>query len=210
MVNKTQEYIYNTYLRYSRYGKPFQIRKDFSDLSTEVKSLLVKLENFFKKYSHIKIDEYFEAPIILHSEEKYPYLDFFTTRAAIRTYSIYKKQKEDENPEKQFEEIKESLRFVGMFCLKNKISLSQYLKFKNGYTYAWLNHYREHKVNPYSLMELDNLDYALNNILEEERELYANTLLDKFEVFKTRYYNSSKTKEYVKLLTKKISEFLKK
>lgn len=210
MVTKTQEYIYNTYLRYSRYGKPFQIRKDFSDLSSEVKSLLIKLENFFKKYTHIKIEEYFEAPVFLHPEEKYPFLDFFTTRAAIRIYSIYKKQKEDENPEKQFEEIKESLRFIGMFCLQNKISLHQYLTYKNGYTCSWLNHYREHKINPYSIMELDGLDKALGNILEEERELYANTLLDKFEVFRTRYHSSLKTREYVKLLTKKISDFLKK
>lgn len=210
MVTKLQKYIYNAYLIQSRKGQPFTIRKDFSDLTYDVRDLLIKLENFFQKYSHIKIKEYFEAPAFLHPEEKYPFLDFFTTRVAIRTYSIYKKQKEDENPEKQFEEIKESLRFIGMFCLQNKISLNQYLSYKNGYMCAWLNHYREHKINPYSIMELENLDKTLGNILEEERELYANTLLDKFEVFKTRYHSSIKTKEYVKLLTNKISEFLKK
>ena len=86
MLNKAQEYIYNTYLKNLRDGKPFQYRKNFSDLSIEIKSLLIKLEYFFQKYSHIKINEYFEAPNKLHPEEKYPYLNFFTTRAAIRTY----------------------------------------------------------------------------------------------------------------------------
>lgn len=210
MVTKFQKYVYNAYLIQSREGQPIQIRRDFSDLQSHIRDVLIKLENFFKKYSHIKIEEYFEAPKKLYPEEKYPYIDFFTTRAAIKAYSIYKKQKEDENPEKQFEEIKESLRFIGMFCVQNKINLNQYLTHKGGYACSWLNHYREHKINPYSIMELEGLDMALNNILEEERELYANTLLDKFEVFRTRYHSSFKTKEYVKLLTKKISDFLKK
>jgi hypothetical protein len=210
MLNKAQEYIYNTYLKNLRDGKPFQYRKNFSDLSIEIKSLLIKLEYFFQKYSHIKINEYFEAPNKLHPEEKYPYLNFFTTRAAIRTYSIYKKQKEEENPENQFEEIKESLRFIGMFCFKNKISLNQYLNFKNGYMYSWLNHYREHRINPYGLMELGNLNNVFSLLSEDEQDLYSNTLLNKIETFKVRYHNSPKTKEYVKTITKKIEDFLKK
>ena len=210
MLNKAQEYIYNTYLKNLRDCKPFQYRKNFSDLSIEIKSLLIKLEYFFQKYSHIKINEYFEAPNKLHPEEKYPYLNFFTTRAAIRTYSIYKKQKEEENPENQFEEIKESLRFIGMFCFKNKISLNQYLNFKNGYMYSWLNHYREHRINPYGLMELGNLNNVFSLLSEDEQDLYSNTLLNKIETFKVRYHNSQKTKEYVKTITKKIEDFLKK
>jgi len=210
MVNKTQEYIYNTYLKYSRFGKPVQFRKDFTDLSIEIKSILIKLENFFKKYSHIKIEEYFEAPIKLYPEEKYPYLDWFSTRAAIKTYSIYKNKKEEDNPENQFEEIKESLRFIGMFCLKNRIKLKDYLNYKSGYTHDWLNHYREHKINLYSLMELQNIDSILNNISEEENEIFSNILTKKIDTFKVRYFNSKKTKEYVKTVTSKVEDFVKK
>lgn len=210
MLSKTQEYIYNTFLKNLRFGQPFQYRKDFSDISVENKALLIKLENFFQKYNHIKIEEYFEAPRILHPDEKYPYLNFFTTRVAIRTYSVYKKQKEEENPENQFEDIKESLRFIGMFCLKNKISLKDYLNFKSGYMFSWLSHYREHRINPYSLMELGSLNNVFSLLSEDEQDLYSNTLLDKIETFKVRYHNSPKTKEYVKTITKKIEDFLKK
>lgn len=210
MVTKLQKYIYNAYLIQSRKGQPFTIRKDFSDLTYEIRNLLVKLENFFQKYSHIKIEEYFEAPLKLYPEEKYPYLDFFTTRAAIKTYSIYKNQKEEDNPENQFEEIKESLRFIGMFCLKNKINLHDYLNYKSGYTHDWLNHYREHKINLYSLMELKNIENILHNLSDEENELFFELLSKKLETFKVRYHNSNKTKQYVKTITNKIEDFLKK
>lgn len=210
MLPKIQQFIYNSFLKNSRHGQPFQLRKDFSDISNEIKFLLVKLENFFNKYSHIKIDEYFEAPHQLHPDEKYPYLDFFTTRAAIKTYSIYKKQKEDENPEKQFEEIKESLKFIGMFCYKNKIQLKDYLKHKSGYMPSWVLHYKEHKINPYSIMELGSFNDVFSLITEDERELYSNTMLDKLETFKMRYHSSFKTKNFVKEVTNKIENFLKK
>lgn len=96
-----------------------------------------------------------------------------------------------------------------MFCFKNKISLNQYLNFKNGYMYSWLNHYREHRINPYGLMELGNLNNVFSLLSEDEQDLYSNTLLNKIETFKVRYHNSPKTKEYVKTITKKIEDFLK-
>lgn len=210
MVTKLQKYIYNAYLIRSRQGQPFKIRQDFSDVSSDVKSLLIKLENFFQKYSHIKIDEYFDAPAKLYPEEKYPYLDFFTTRAAIKTYSIYKNRKEEDNPENQFEEIKESLRFIGMFCLRNKINLYEYLTYKSGYIRDWLNHYREHKINLYSLMELKNVENVLQNLSDEENEFFSDILSKKLETFRIRYFNSNKTKQYVKTITDKIENFLKK
>jgi len=209
MVTKIQECIYNTYLKYSRFGKPVQYRKDFNNLEPEVKYLLVKLENFFQKYSHLKIQDYFEAPVKLYPDEKYPYLDFFTTRAAIKTYSLYKNLKEEDNPENQFEEIKESLKFIGLFCLKNKIKLDNYLTFKGGYTHDWLNHYREHKINLYSLMELKDVDNLIGNISEEENEIFSNILSKKVETFKVRYHNSNKTKQFVKIVTDKVENFIK-
>jgi len=210
MLSDFQKTIYNTFLKNSRYDLPYKLRKDFSDLDPKLKYLLQKLENFFQKYSHIKIEEYFEAPRVLHPDEKYPHLDFFSTRAAIKTYSIYKKQKEDQNPETQFEDIKESLRFIAMFCFKEKIPLKEYLNHRNGYLYSWVNHYREHKINPYSIMELGNFNNVFTLLSEDERDLFSNTMLNKFETFKTRYHSSPKTKQYVKAITQKIETFLKK
>ncbi len=209
MLTNFQKKIYNTFLQNSRFGLLYKLRKDFLNLDPKVQHILQRLENFFTKYSYIKLTEYFEAPRVLHPDEKYPMLDFFLTRGAIKTYSIYKKQKEDQNPELQFEEIKESLRFIGMFCFKEKIKPKDYLKHQNGYLYSWINHYREHKINPYSIMELGDINNIFLLLSEDEKELFSNTMLDKFESFKNRYHSSTKTKQYVKTLTKKIEEFLK-
>jgi hypothetical protein len=208
-LNEFQQKIYNCYLKNSRYGKPYQPRKDFSDISEEITTVLSKLEYFFMKYSHIVIEEYFETPNILHPDENYPQIQYFHTRAAIKSYTTYKNQKEDENPEKQFEKIKESILFIGKFCLKNKIELKNYLTHRNSYMYSWINHYREHKINPYSLMELGDFEKVLFSLLEEERDIYASNLVEKLESFKVRYFNSYKTKTFVKQATKKIDHFIK-
>jgi hypothetical protein len=208
-LNDLQKNIYNCYLKNSRYGKPFQPRKDFSDISEEIVIYLKKLELFFQKYSHIRIEEYFEAPNILHPDEKYPTLQYFFTRCAIKTYKTYKDLKEDENPENQIDKIKESILFIGKFCLEHNLELKKYINHRNGYMYSWINHYRENKVNPYSLMELGNFEKVLFSLLEEERDIYASNLVEKIESFKVRYHNSQKTKKLVKDATKKIEIFVK-
>ncbi len=208
-MNDLQKKIYNCYLKNSRKGLPYQPRKDFTDISDEMSVSLIKLESFFLKYKHIQIDEYFEAPNFLHEDEKYPTLSHFFTRSAIKTYTTYKNQKEDENPEKQFDKIKESIIFIGKFCLSNQIELKNYLTHRNSYMYSWINHYREHKINPYALMELGNFERVLFSLLEEERDIYASNLVEKLECFKIRYHNSYKTKNLVKESTKKIENFVK-
>ena len=208
-MNDLQKKIYNCYLKNSRNGLPFQPRKDFTNISDEILISLTKLESFFLKYKHIQIEEYFEAPIFLHEDEKYPPISYFFTRSAIKTYTTYKNQKEDENPEKQFDKIKESIIFIGKFCLNNQIELKNYLTHRNSYMYSWINHYREHKINPYSLMELGNFEKVLFSLLEEERDIYASNLVEKLESFKVRYHNSYKTKNLVKESTKKIENFVK-
>jgi hypothetical protein len=201
--------IYNCYLYYSRKGKPFSPRKDFSDLEQKTFSILRRIYYFLEKYPHIKYEDFFKAPYHLHPDEKYPDLAFFTTLAATKNYSIFKKQQEDDDPEKQFDLIKESFHFIGMFCLENKITLEKYATHKTGYMVSWLNHYREHRINPYSLMEIENIFNSLSTLERDEVELFAKNLSDKLVAYKTRYINSPKTKTFVKEATTRIKNYLK-
>jgi hypothetical protein len=59
-------------------------------------------------------------------------------------------------------------------------------------------------------MELGNFNNVFTLLSEDERDLFSNTMLNKFETFKTRYHSSPKTKQYVKAITQKIETFLKK
>lgn len=208
-LSDKEKSIYNCYLKYSRKGQPFNPRKDFSDLDDNIIISIKKIAIFLSRYHHIRMDDYFNAPTELHSDEKYPSLAFFTTLAATKTYTLFKKKQEDENPEKQIDLIKESFRFIGMFCIENNIPLEKYLTHKTGYMLSWLNHYREHRINPYSLMEIGGLYESLSNLPKDEVELFAKNLNDNFVAYKTRYNSSPETKVLVKEATNKIKNFVK-
>jgi hypothetical protein len=203
--------IYNTYLKYLRYGKPYTLRKNFENLNAEDNVALLRLETFFNKFSHINIDEYFKAYRVIYPEdEHYPNLSYFYTRKAIKTYSLYQKQKWNQNPEDQLEEIRDGFKFLGSFCLQNNIRLTEYLKHKYLYMYSWIQHLKEHRINPYCLMEIGNIWQTFSEYTEEEQELYLKDLIDDFEAYKIRYANSPKTKAFVKGATQKIDFLLNK
>jgi hypothetical protein len=209
-LSDSEKTIYNLYLKHSRKGQGYRLRKDFSDLDQDICTSVAKITKFLKAYSHIDWNEFFESYGELHPNEKYPNINFFTSRLAIKNYSLYKKQKESRDPEKQFDEIKSSMRFIGLFCIENEIELKKYLFHKTGYMYSWLNHYREHRINPYALMELGDIVSILDSIENDVKLLFASNLDKNLIAFKTRYQNSNKTKNYVKELTTTIEKFVKK
>jgi hypothetical protein len=207
-LNKTEQSIYNCYLKSLRKGKPFQPRKDFSNLPPNTSINLYKLKNFFSKFPHISWQEFFDAPTQLHPNEQTPPLQFFTTRAAIKAYTLYQKQLEDQSPEKQLPKIKESLYNIASFCLQHSIFLDQYTSYRISKMPIWLQHYKEHRVNIYSLMELTDFS-ELQTFEKDELQLWCPSLLTNLPAYKNRYYNSEQTQRYVKEGTKKIKDFIK-
>lgn len=205
-ITKQEQDIYNCFLKHFRNGLPYQPRKDFSDLSNENIVLLKRLANFFNKFSHIKPDDFFKAPKELHKDEKCPPLKFFTTRPAIRSYSLYMQQLEKQSPEKQIDKIKEGLRFIAKFCVNNNISLEKYLGFKIGCMPVWTQHYREHNINIYCLMELG--DNNFKNLQEDEQFYWAPGLIENIDSIRIRYYNSPVLKKFLKEATLRIKKFI--
>ena len=203
-----EKQIYNCYLKNFRRGEPYKIRKDFSNINPNIVVFLQKLSGFLTQYPNIKVEDYFEAPNFLYKDEKYPPLKSFIGRVAIKNYSLYQKQKESRNPEIQFDEIKDSFRFIGMYCVENKIPINSYLHKKTGCVLTWLNHYRERKINPYSLFVLGNVVSSLDNIPKDELSLFAQNLHENILAFHSRYINSPKTKRYCETLYNKVSSFV--
>ena len=200
--------IYNCYLKNFRKGQPYRPRKDFSDINPNILVSIKKISYFLNKFPHIKPEEYFEAPNVIFNDDKYPPLNFFTGRTALKNYSLYQKQKENRNPEEQFEEIKKSYQFIALFCVGSKIELNKYLSYKVASIYCWINHYREHRINPYCLFEIGDIMYHLNSIPEDELNLFAQNLNDNIVAYRNRYSNSIKTQNYCKEIIKRISKFI--
>jgi hypothetical protein len=208
-LTETEKKIYNTHLKYSRNGQAYTPRKDFSGLDASTILFLKKINIFFGKFEHISCEDYFKAPLLLHPDEKYPHLGYFITRPAIKTYSLAMKKLEDESPENQIEKIKESIRFITMFCLQNRINIDQYLDHRTFNMPTWMQHYREHTVNPYALIGVGSLDRFLM-LQEDEKALWAGNFFEKYDTFRIRFYNSKKTKELVTEAYSRMKIFLKK
>lgn len=196
-------------MKHYRKGLPVQYRKDFSQIDPTTLVALKRLSAFFNKFPHILPDDFFGAPNHLHPDEKCPHIGFFITRPAIKTYSISMKKKEDESPEKQFDKIKESFQYIAMFCLKNRIALQDYLNHKTKQMPTWMQHYREHNINPYVLFEFGDVN-KFKTLNEDELTLWVGDLFEKIDSYKVRYHNSEKTKSLVKEAFKKVEQFLKK
>lgn len=208
-LSQQEKNIYNCFLKHFRNGMPYQPRKDFSSISPTIVVQLRKLNSFFCQFPHITVEDFFGAPRELHPDENCPPLQFFITRPAIRAYSLVMKKREDNSPEKQLDKIKDSFHFIAMFCLKNRIQLDQYLSHKTKSMPTWMQHYREHHVNPYALLELGNID-RFRTMNEEELVFWSGDFFDKIDTYKTRYFTSDRTKALVKEAVRKIKEFLKK
>lgn len=212
-MTEKEKQIYNTYIVAvrSKQNKPFKIRKDFAKFEEEKCYPYVKrLTAFFARYPHIVPKEFFEAPYVIHMDNTHINIDYYLSRAAIKVYSLYQKKLQDSSPESQIEFIRSSFQYIGMFCLKNKITLNEYLHHKTGCIYSWMLHYREHHISIYSLFELGDVLDIISTVPGDEKVLLLDDLQQTIAKFKVRYYNSLTVKQFVKEGTTKINDFLNK
>lgn len=207
-----EKYIYNKYLATTRsqQDKPFKLRQNFTNFEKSADYIsLKKIVLFFNKYNHIKPETFFEAPYKIHTDTAHLPLNYFLTRAAIKCYSLYLKKQQDVSPDKQLNSIKDSLHYIGMFCLRHKIDIDRYIYHKTGYTYSWLIHYKNHHINIYSLFELGDIGTIVADLPADEQYIFASDLIKDISAYKIRYYNSPDIKKLVQQGLIKIKNFLK-
>lgn len=203
--------VYNSYIAVTRskQNKPFKLRKDFETFDTTPQyAYIVRLANFFNRYPHIKIQEFFEAPYSIYPDTAHLSLQYYLTRPAIKAYSLYQQKKQDVSPDSQIESIRDSLQFIGSFCIKNKLQLYEYTHHKTGCIYTWMMHYREHHINIYSLFEMCDILTQISQTAPDEKEILLDNLQQNITKFKTRYFTSITAKKFVKEGTEKLNKFL--
>jgi hypothetical protein len=207
-ITDKQKQIYNCYLKHSRKGQPYKFRKNFDDIDDRLKIDLYKLQNFFNKFKHIDIDFFFESFSFVYPNDQYPILSFFTTRKAIKCYSLYKEYKENLSPDLQLDEIKKSIVHIGSFCLRNKIQMKDFLKHKTLCIPTWVLEYKESKINIYSVIAL-GYSNDLYQMEEDERDIMIPGLLKNIESYKIRF-NNCNSKEKIKTWILHTDNFIKK
>lgn len=212
MISNIEKNLYNTYLRISRSSrnKPFSYRKDFSDIDNPTIVHLKRINNLLCKYPHIKPDDYFKAPFKVYPNADFFPLDYFSTMKGVNAYSIYRKQIQEMNPDsdEQIEFIRDSLKHIGAFCIKNKIRLNQYPKHKTGLTWDWMKHIKRHEISVYSLMEFPEIYNIITNMPDDEKELFLGDIGLYFLGYKNKYLKSQVAKQLVSEGMKKINKVI--
>jgi hypothetical protein len=207
-VTNLETRIYNTHLIVSRTlkNKPFKIKKSFEGFEEDPKYFSVKrLSTFFTRYPDIDMELYFKAPYKLYPDVAYFDLNYFASPRAIKSYTIYKQLLTKSSPDSQYDEVKESLLFICKFCVQNKIQLHDYLEHsENSSENSWVYHIKKNLINPYSIMEFDNVSSYINKMPEDTRELFLGDFGKNFLDYRQKYINSDKlrpflTKAFIKL-----------
>jgi hypothetical protein len=210
-VTELEKCLYNKHLATSRSikGKPFKIKKDFSDLiGTEKHKYLKKLATLFKKHPEISFEVFFEAPYRLYPDVEYFGLDYFSTMRAVKAYTTYKKTLFLQDPDSQVEHVKESIHFIAKFCIDNNIHVHQYPFHRSADLFTWMVHYKENKINVYSIMEFSGVLSAVQSLAEEVQKFFVSDFVEQFRSLYLQYNNSNKLRPYLKKALVVVSNFV--
>ena len=196
--------IYNTYLAVSRSvnGKPFKLRKDFSKFHENKHYMAVlKLGKFFKKFPHIDVNSFFEAPFFVYEEDHFD-LEFFCTQKAVATYTKYHDHYLIDNPNSTecLKKIKQSIEFILTYCKNQDISPKMYMHYIEPGTsiQSFLFHLKTRSINVYTLFAFKDFERKLWDIEPEIKELYAGILM-RVAYIRTKLYTANKAKKNVDL-----------
>jgi len=215
MVTRNEKDVYNLHLSISRSSrnKPFKIRENFEGLEETPDYLfLKKLTKFFFDFPHIDPNIFFKAPYSIYPDEEWFDLKFFASLKAVNAYSIYFKSLQEKSPDSQenIEFIKNSLRFIGSFCIRNNILLSDYMKYSKGITSIWMKHIKEHKISVYVLLEFPEFYSTIQTTPSDEVYMFLGYIYDNLQTYINRYNTSVIARKFVKEGMKKISDFIEK
>lgn len=209
LITEFEKHIYNTFLRVSRSRnkQPFKLRKSFEKIDNELYVSLKKVSSFLKRFPHIKIDDYFNAPYELYKDEKYFPLEYFHSLKATKAYSLFHKKKENQDPdsEEQLNSIKTSLVFISNFCKEKNISPLNYILHKTNNEHSFILHLKEHSVNIYTLLGFVDFEKILKSKdVEVLKFILGEDTFNNISIFKTRLLNSKKAVKLVDLGLRKI------
>ena len=213
MITEFEKYIYNSYLKVTRSSSdlPYKIRKNFEKVDDKLYLAIKKLSLFFKKYPHIKAEEFFKAPYSIYPDEKYFPIEYFYSLKAIKAYTVFNSKQINLDPdsEEQLTNIKKSLIYIFNFCKQKNIQINNYIFHKTNNEYSFLLHLKEHNVNVYALLGFTNFEKVLKSCNAEiTKFIIGDNVYDNVQNFRTKLYNSKKASKLVDLGLKKLNEKL--
>lgn len=210
-LTELEKHLFNKHLAVSRSerNKPFKLKKNFEDVvGTDKHKFLKRISVLFIKHPEINPDLFFKAPYKLYSDVQYFGLDYFSTMRAIKAYTTYKKQVFLQDPDSQIEQVRDSLQFIARFCIENNIYFHQYPHHRNADLFTWMQHYKQNKINVYSVMEFPNIFSSVKSLAEDIQKIFVSEFVEQFQTLYTSYNKSQNLKPYVQKAIPALSNFI--
>jgi hypothetical protein len=127
---------------------------------------------------------------------------------AVKAYTTYKKTLFLQDPDLQLDQVKESLRFIAKFCIENNLHVHQYPYHRNTDLYTWMIHYKQNKINIYSIMEFSGVLSAVQTLAEDLQKFFVSDFVEQFKTLYMYYNSSQELKPYMKKALITISNFV--
>jgi hypothetical protein len=210
-MTQLEKLLFNKHLAVSRSekNKPFKTRKNFDDIvNTDKHKFLKRISTLFAKHPEIDPDLFFRAPYKLYPDVEYFGLDYFSTMRAIKAYTMYKKQIFLQDPDSQVDQVKESLRFIANFCVSQGIYFHQYQFHKTSEMYTWMTHYKQNKINIYSVMGFSDIFSNVRSLADDVQKFFVGEFVEQFQSLYVAYQNSSVLKPMVQRAVPVLSKFV--
>lgn len=210
-LTELEKLLFNKHLAVSRSerNKPFRIRKDFTDIAnTDKHKFLKRLSVLFQKHPEINPDLFFKAPYKLYPDVQYFGLDYFSTMRAVKAYTTYKKQVFIQDPDSQIEQVKDSLKFIAHFCIENNLYFHQYPYHRTTDLFTWMQHYKQNRINAYSVMEFPNIFSSVKSLAEDIQKIFVSEFVEQFQNLYSSYNKSQQLKPYIQKAIPVLSNFV--
>lgn len=211
-ISENEKRLYNTYLYVTRTerNKPVTLRKNFDNLDELRIQLIQKIYRFLIKYPHIDYSDYFRAPYKLYPDTEKFDLEYYADMRGVTAYTEWVKTFNEMDPDSDIglSFIAKSLKFIGMFCVKNKITLDEYPLYKTVMTSDWMKHFKNHNISIYVVIELPNIYDILSKTPQDEIELFLGEYGKRIMEYKNRLYQSKEAKILVKQGMEKIKNYI--
>jgi hypothetical protein len=208
MVTERQKRIYNVYLKESRRGQPYKLRKNFDKMDAHSCSVLEKLDQFLSAYPNIEWSAYFSAPHKIYPDESKYSLDFFITQKAKKAYALHMKSLETQDPDtiESIKRLQTSLQFVLDFCREKGLTLEQYAAYCEDSLPCVVDHLKTHKITYYTL---HSIGISRLNIEQRVLDFVFGDFYGTLQVTKNKFFASKLMKEFSKRAITKIQNKLK-
>lgn len=197
ILTEAQKEIYNLYLKglANKNSRPYNKRKDFSDIDNDIKYSLIKLDNFFKRNPEINRQIYFDAGFRC-AKDTFLSLSFFHNSFILKEYSklINERYNLDIESDSTVSDFISGLKYIVSFVKENNIKFNDYPNAVNSTGIKWmLIHLKEQKISLYHFhfFEIFLKDLGPDEILN----IYLADFRNKFCDTKRQYLFSKRLKE---------------